>query len=245
MKKNIIIIFCLFSLFSVGLFFVNSVFADTVTSNCVVTNIGTTVTPGAGFPSGCNSGIGRETSNNKIAQLAIDLVNKITISCPNGIVSSDDDTSCIQNMTIPASAIYPAAVTSHILKSAAAYQDQHGVWQTGYLQCVGFVNAVTAGIYDPNGLMETDPLGYAKDYINTNIAGYPFSNNPPILEGDMPIWSATQAANIAGHIAIVVQVIDPQRGVFKVAQANWGPQGYVSFNESVTIGEISGWLHKT
>ena len=106
-----------------------------------------------------------------------------------------------------------------------------------YLQCVGFVQAVIAGITG-------QPLnngGNAIEFASKVPSGYTYidkSNGIP-QEGDLPIWDH----GVFGHIAYITKVYS--NTVFEVAEGNYDYKGGVRLRDkSIDDYGLLGWLRK-
>ncbi len=167
-----------------------------------------------------------------MATLAKDLVKAFAQNCGGDISIpltnsiNRGNYTCIQK-GIPSSATYPDLTFGEIARSALTYT---------YLQCVGFIQSVASGI---NGSRINSP-GNAKDFAYTNPEGYKWISNTGIVEpGDIAVFTGGPY----GHIVVVSEVYDQERGIIQLAEANYNLNGGVRFRNA-TKGEVAGWLHK-
>lgn len=234
MKRSALYIF-IFSLpFLIFLFvpyFFDHVFAQaTGKSNCVITKIGNPQQPPV-LPPGCSAAGG----NTPISTFANDLAAAAIANCPNGQITSGNY-GCMANK-IPASANYPEKAYAQIQVSASSFS---------YFQCVGFVDAVSAGVYGNTPQPQGNAINwwYNNHTVLDETTGQTvtYIQNPKTqpAEGDFPVW----AVDSFGHIGVVIKVYDPDH--IEVAEANWVCDGCVrnTRNIQVSASSILGFLHK-
>lgn len=159
-----------------------------------------------------------------ISQTAINLVNALKSSCGGSVNSSNYP--CAKSI-FSGAVLHPDLSYNEITISAGTY---------GYLQCIGFVNAIVGGATG----IQFPRVGNAADY-DRNIDGFSFIPvGGTISVGDIVVWDNGGD----GHIAVVVEVYD--QNTIQTAEANFDFRGAVGFRNRVISSEptIKGWLRK-
>jgi lysophospholipase L1-like esterase len=206
------------------------------------------------YPDWCKqqiaSGSGSQTppsdTGNQMGNLALDLVNVGKEFCPNAPKDASGfsyinsgNYMCFKDH-MPNSAVHKDEAYNEIFISNTQV-DGH------VLQCVGFANTVTAGIYG-KAIREASEGGnviYAFQ-LAKNLTNYTFINKSANIEpGDMLIWPSSPPDDNAGHIAVVVKVIDKDAGDIVLAEANAPKDGLLrTRNANVSAIGVVGWLRR-
>ncbi|MFH1832798.1 MAG: CHAP domain-containing protein [Candidatus Levyibacteriota bacterium] len=187
----------------------------------------------------CKSLVAVNPGAGNILQPATDfvygLINSITNSCGGTLKISNY--GCLDFITPP-------------LLQNVKDQLSASVFNNTYLQCVGFVQAVIAGLTG-------QPLNKninAVDYAWNVPTGYQYIDkaNGFIASGDIPIWKTTPY-NSYGHIAYVTKVYN--NDAFEVAEGNWNATfdseqrqiyggGVRLKDKNMNDYGLTGWLRK-
>lgn len=159
-----------------------------------------------------------------LSQTAINMVSSIKGSC-GGSVNSGNYT-CAKSI-FSGGVLNPDLAYNEIVVSAGSY---------GYLQCIGFVNAIVGGATG----IPFPRIGNAADY-DRDLPGFSFIPvGGTISVGDIVVWDNGGD----GHIAVVVAVYD--QNTIQTAEANFDFNGGVGFRNRVISSEptLKGWLRK-
>lgn len=168
-----------------------------------------------------------------MASAANALINLIVSKCGGSYSSGNETCISVNDLTMFK---YPIDAYTDITASVNSYT---------FLQCVGFVNTVTAGMFQ-QGLKEIDARGSAAAYASTNAPpGYVYvdKNSGTIKPGDIPVWT-DNGVDSNGHIAIAISVLDSDH--FVIAEAN-GFNGHVANTRNIQTSTeygLAGWLEK-
>ena len=248
----------LFSLFFLIIFSVacRFVFAQTTTSNCVITKIGNPQGQPS-LPPECNQSAGGDTGN-AISDYAVKLVDAVTnhtdcqqttMPAPNGFYryltgGKNGEAACLEKINAPQLGIQ----NFDTVKSNYWYSDMNP-----YFQCVGFANGTLAGA---NGKVLTGWTSEvnADKYTGMSSPGYQWipvthTSADVMKPGDIVIWVGL----CCGHIAIATKGGPAVNGAirFSVAEGNGNGKGSVDIHNYSTVGDnnegltVTGWFRKT
>ena len=159
-----------------------------------------------------------------LSQTAIKMVSSIQSSCGGSVSSSNYP--CAKSI-FDGGVLYPDLAYNEITISAGTY---------GWLQCVGFVNAIVGGATG----IQFPRIGNAADY-DRDVAGFSFiPTGGTISVGDIVVWDNGGD----GHIGVVVNVYDQK--TIQTAEANFDFRGGVGLRNRVISSEptLKGWLRK-
>ena len=222
--------------------------ADTFSSNCIINKIGNA----PGNPPGCNqtspTNPPTQGGNTPLSKTALALYAD---GSPCGDINKSNYQQCfIKNITTHA--------TSYPNPQAAIANINYWVnnIDVSAYQCINFVETAVAGTYggpwyENNQLFWPDAIDveghspYVQGNTSINWSWVPIAGATAV-EGDIPVWAHN-------HIAIITAMIDPQRQVAQIDEANYDENGDVN-QRNVSLpnlnpvdginNDIDGWEHQ-